>query len=703
MGLILLTLAVQTAFRIFVPVGFQLVFDRAIVMKDMKYLLSLLAVYFVFWLVQSLSSILQDYLSARTGVAAINDLRMIMFRHLSRLPQGYLSHVSTGDIMSRFSVDLAAIENAMVQSFNTFVFSGLNLVFSTILLLHWEWRLALFTLTGMSIGMLGPRLLAKNAKKAGVARKECEGRMSSAIQENIVTHEVLRSFNLWSVRQAAFRDLMGLFRREAIRAYLSGALVSRAGSQGAFLVQILVMLTGGYFVISGALTMGTLVGFLVLLQNMVAAVSHLSASAPNLIQASAGMHRVNEFLAAETLPLRNGADRHLPRLSRSIRFEKVSFHYNAGEPVLRNLSFHVTAGQSIAVVGPSGAGKSSILKLLLRLYDPVAGMVTLDGVDVKEGSESSFRGQTSVVAQESLLFDTSLRENIRMGCLEAGDEEVIEAAKSAEIHEWIMEQPNGYDTPVGELGRNLSGGQRQRIAIARALLRNPALLVLDEATSALDPVTEKAICHTLERVARKRTLFSATHRLNTIANFDWILVMKDGGLVEQGRHRKLLDMNGLYRELWEKQKGFMISEDGYRAECSPERLKLIPLLSSFDPGSLKAIASLMVSEFHPGNRILFEKGDYGDKFYIVVQGSVEVVLPGKQSGFHQNPCLESGDFFGEMALLYDKPRNATVRTQAPTLVLTLTKYQFRNLLKGEEALTRLIAKTAQRRKTASLL
>lgn len=698
MGIILLTLMVQTSFRVFVPIGFQLIFDRAIATKDIKYLLTLLLVYLIFWAFQSIVSFFQEYLSARGGVFVINDLRMSMFEKLSHLSYGYLSQVSTGDILTRFSVDFIAIEVALVKSLNVFIFSSLNLLLSAILLFYWQWKLALFALLGMSIAMISPNFLAKKTKEASLARKEWESRIGSTIQENIINHEVIRAFNLWSVRQENFRYLLDSFRYSANRAYFLGALFSKIGSQGAYLVQILIMVVGGFLVISGSLTIGTLVGFVALLQNMVAAISHLSASVPNLIQASVSINRVNEFLAAENLLPQNKTDFHFPRLLQSIGFNNVTFRYREGDPILKNLSFNLAAGKSIAIVGPSGSGKSTLLKLLLRFHSPDTGTVTLDGINIKKGSESSFREQISIVLQDNLLFNATFLENIRMGCLSATKEEVIKAAKSAEIHEWIMEQPDGYNTLIGEFGHNLSGGQRQRIAIARAILRNPSLMLLDEATSALDSVTEKAICNTLEKMAKNRTIVFATHRLNIITNFDQILVIKDGSLIERGHHQQLLEMNGLYRELWEKQSGFIISEDGYRAECTPERLQLIPLLSMLDLASLQAIANCMVSEFYPKDTILFKKGDYGDKFYIIVQGLVEIRLSEAKNKFHKELYQESGDFFGEIALLYDAPRSATVQTCLPTLVLTLAKYQFQNLLQKEPELMQIIEKAARKRR-----
>ena len=567
------------------------------------------------------------------------------------------------------------------------------------LLFHWEWRLAAFATTSMAITMLIPRVASKRAVQAGMARNEQESRVHGAVQEALATREVIRAFNLWPRRAADFAELLRQFQKAAIRSYREGSLVSRAGGQGAYLVEIITMFAGGCLVIRGDLTMGVLVGFVALLQNMVAAISHLGASMPNLLQASASAQRVEEFLAAgrrEESSRERGVE--LPRLARSLRVSGLSFGYDSDRLTLKELDFEVAAGTSVAIVGPSGSGKSTLLKLLLRFHEPNAGQMTWDGVDVGTASEASFRRQTSMVAQDNLLFDASVAENIRLGSPTATQQDVVSAAQAAEIHSWITEQPAGYETPVGELGQSLSGGQRQRVAIARAIIRDPALLLLDEATSALDPAAERAVCNTLEKVTQGRTVISATHRLNTISGYEKILVMQDGKLVQQGNHETLREQPGLYRELWEKQSGFQISSDGLRAACTPERLRLIPLLSSLDRTQLEKIAKHLTSEFHPAGRSLFHAGDPGDRFYILVQGSIEVIRAGRQAGDRENPRLESGDFFGELALIDGARRTATVKTRVPSLLLTLTQHRFRKLLEQSPDSRRLVEEEARRRR-----
>lgn len=275
---------------------------------------------------------------------------------------------------------------------------------------------------------------------------------------------------------------------------------------------------------------------------------------PVSISSAAAVRHIQELLDEPT----RGADRpgapDLPRITNDITFDHVTFQYEGSEtPVLDNLNLKLNVGKSIAIVGPSGSGKSTLLNLILRLYVPDEGRVTIDGVDVRKVTLDSLRQSMAVVFQENMLFNMSIRDNIRLGKEGATDEEVAEAAKKAEIHRYIMSLPQKYDTPVGERGDTLSGGQRQRLAIARAIIRNPSVLLLDEATSALDQTTEAAINRTLLKVAKGRTMIWSTHRLTSVVEMDEIIVISGGRAIERGSHAELLAKNGTYRKLWDDQ------------------------------------------------------------------------------------------------------------------------------------------------------
>jgi ATP-binding cassette subfamily B protein len=287
----------------------------------------------------------------------------------------------------------------------------------------------------------------------------------------------------------------------------------------------------------------------------------------------------------------------------------------------------------------------------------------------------------SVVFQESFLLNTTVRENIRMGNLDATQADIEQAAREAEIHDFIMTLPQQYETGIGERGGRLSGGQRQRLAIARAIVRHPSLLILDEATSALDPGTEAAVNKTLAQVARGRTMISVTHRLASAAWADRIFVLSNGKLVESGRHEELIGLGGCYAELWAKQSGLSVNASGDRASVSPKRLRNLPVFDQLDDALLADVAQLFGTEQYPQGRTIVHAGDRGDRFYLIARGSVEVLRPAEDMYERTRiAVLRDGDYFGEIALLHNAPRMASVKTLTPCTFLSLQREQFSYLL-----------------------
>ena len=379
----------------------------------------------------------------------------------------------------------------------------------------------------------------------------------------------------------------------------------------------------------------------------------------------------------------------------------MKFGYTPAQLNLNDVTFTIRAGESVAFVGPSGSGKSTVLTILNRFYEPDAGAVAFDGHEVRAASQDSLRGQLGIVFQESILFNTTIRENIRIGKPDATDAEIETAARAAEMHELILGMAEGYDTNVGERGSRLSGGQRQRIAIARAILRDPRVLVLDEATSALDAASEASINKTIERVAKGRTVVSVTHRLAAIVAVDRIFVMDRGRLIEQGRHEELLALGGVYAKLWEKQHGFVIAEGGGQARVEAARLHSIPMLKTLDNDALTALADIFITERCPAERDVFREGDPGDKFYIVARGKLTVWVNNLDGTQKQIRTMDDGDHFGEIALMEDALRTATVRTSTDCIFLTLARDPFLKLLEREPKLRESFKKVVAERIEAS--
>jgi len=442
------------------------------------------------------------------------------------------------------------------------------------------------------------------------------------------------------------------------------------------MVCFLALGVGAYFAFRGTMTVGDLVAFNGLLVQVTSYVAALTWAFPELLLAAAGMQRIEDILVERPLVKDMAGAGALAPLAQEITFRQVTFSYGGDRPHLNNVDLRIPKGASVAVVGPSGSGKSTVLNLIMRFYDPTAGSVRVDNTDLRSVTQDSLRRRIGVVFQESFLFNTTIRENIRMGQWEASAEEIDRAARIAGVHGFVDHLPGGYETVVGERGGRLSGGQRQRIGIARAVLRDPEILIMDEATSALDPATEAAVNATLQSVSQGRTTIAVTHRIASVVHCDHIFVFDEGCLMEQGRHKELLARHGVYARLWEKQSGFAVSADGDSATVRPSRLRQMPILNSLGDELLAELAGLFATEHRAEGREVLREGDPGDRFYIVVRGRAAVLKRTPSGAYLQLSVLEDGDHFGEIALLRNVPRTATVRTLTPCMFLTLTRSQF---------------------------
>ena len=701
--IIFLALLFQAAFRVLLPLGYSKVFDKGIAQSDSHYVWQILILLAFAWLINLTAGLVQDRYIASSGTSVLNDLRLKMFTHLQSLPPSYHDERDSGDLMSLFTNDLAAIETAYLRALLTAIFSGIVLVASVILLFAIEWRLALITFASLPIALIGPRILGKLAQKENYQRKNYEAKVSSSINENIGAATMVKAFGLQKLKLDSFKIHLEELAARIKKAFVIAALMGRTSSQTIQLVQIGIMGFGAYLSINGHLSIGSLIGFLALLLNISNAANYISSSLPDLLPASGALQRINEFLNSASSGNKVLHNAQFPSFQ-ELRFDEVCFSYQKGSlKILNEISFSIPAGSSVAIVGPSGCGKSTILNLILRFYQADSGKITFDQINLNSITEDSLRKKVSVVMQDTVLFNSSFRENICMGASGISQSQLERVAQQAEIHDFISSLEHGYETPVGEWGGNLSGGQRQRIAIARAMLREPSLLVLDEATSALDPSTEEAVNQTLKHFAVGRTVISSTHRLRAITGADLILVVSDGRVAEQGSHDELLANRGLYKNLWEKQSGLSFSTEHGVAEVKPERLRNIPLLEQLSKKRLNTIAEQFVTESFPPDRIVFMKGDLGEKFYIIVRGTVEIDHEDQSSDGSKTQLLQDGDYFGEMALLDHSPRNASVRTLANTILLSLDRHQFQRLLDDEPELHKTLKFEALQRRKKGLI
>jgi ATP-binding cassette subfamily B protein len=694
-AIVVLCMAYQAGFNLAFSLAGRRVFDDVIPRRDAGLLEAIAAVMVTALVGRGVAVTIQERTMARLAARVAMDLRLELFEQLHALSPGYFAARPAGDTLARFSSDLGAADATVSRLLPRAAFLSLNIAACGALMFALNWQLAA-TVTGALLAALSvPRRMGGRAARANAKRRDLETALLADVQENLALRSVVRLFGLepWAGRRHG--EAVAAFGRSAQEAVYASALVEAATVLAVGSVQLLMLVAGAYLVIEVGMSAGRLVAFTALVSTVASSMFGVSQVVPGLLEAASGIRRVEGFLRAEVEEKAGAPSERLPRLERAIRFENVGFSYTGERKDLDAVTLEIPAGHSVALVGPSGSGKSTLLGILMRQYAPTAGSVLLDGRDLTATSQASLFEQMAVVPQESLLFDISVRENIRLGRGEATDAEVERAARQAEVHEVILRLPRGYDTPAGERGAKLSGGQRQRLAIARAVLRDPALLLLDEATSALDAATEAAITRTLATLRAGRTVVSVTHRLDAVTDYDSIVVMDAGRIVERGTHAELLARAGVYRELWDKQHAVAVSEDGSTAHVAPTYLGSIPLFAELGRVELEAIARRFATMHLGPDQVLFRAGDPGDAFYVVARGTVRIESREPTGGWARL-CTE-GDFFGEIALLDGRPRTATVRTRGATTLLVLTRHSFELLLAERAEIREALERTARGR------
>ncbi|MCT7976058.1 ABC transporter ATP-binding protein [Laspinema olomoucense] len=510
----------------------KFIIDAAIVPQNYSLLVLILSLLVVGAILYACIGLLGIFLGARLGILITNNIRHSLFEHLQSLSMEFFGRRSAGDIVNCLIADVQKVENGVITMGLTIVVLELsNFLFSLVFLFLLNWQLALLSLIGLTLCTIAPIKIASLATEVGYKLLQKEGQIASVIEENILSQTVVKIFGLENQMTKNFSTDLNDLKQVYVRATFLSYLVQKVPMIGFVLTQLMVLSIGAVMTYQNIISVGTLASFQVLMLGLNLNILGLTSSLPAFIDGVAGLQRISDILS-ETPAVQDTADAiDLPHFSSEINFEDVTFSYSPDRGGVKNLSLKIRQGDFAVFVGQSGAGKSTIVNLLTRFYEPDKGRILFDGVDLRHASIRSLRSQIGLVSQDVILFNSSVRENIRMGYLEATDEEVEAAAKDAEIHQFILSLPQGYDTLVGDRGGQLSGGQRQRIALARALVRNPAILILDEATSALDPATEAKILTTIERIRKDRTVIFITHRIANALLADVTYVMENGSLV----------------------------------------------------------------------------------------------------------------------------------------------------------------------------
>jgi subfamily B ATP-binding cassette protein MsbA len=501
----------------------------------------------------ALCSYAEKYLTTSVGQWVMHDLRRTLYSHIQRLSLAYHDQKQTGDLISRVTSDIDAIQSFIASGLLGVLVDCLTLLGMVAVMFYINWR---FTLIALSVA---PVLFAivysytRRIKRAAREVRKMEGEMVSIVQEVLSSIHVVRAFGRedYEQRRLEEQSLEGVevaLRARGLKARLS-PLVQIIVAVGT----ALVLWFGARMVLERTLSVGSLIIFIFYLEKMYKPMQDLSKMTDSFSKAAAGYERIREVLDTDNQIKDLKGARPAPRFKGEIEFDRVNFAYEAAIPVLKQVSFDIKPGQVAALVGPTGAGKSTIVSLIARFYEPSLGAVKIDGADVRRFRQKSLRSQISFVLQDTVLFHAAIWQNIAYGKPEASRREILRAAELANAHEFIDKLPEGYDTMVGERGVTLSGGQRQRIAIARALIRDTPILIMDEPSSGLDAASEKLVFEALDRLMEGKTSIVIAHRLSTIRKADVIFVVDAGTIVEHGKHEDLIKLGGVYAKFHEIQ------------------------------------------------------------------------------------------------------------------------------------------------------
>lgn len=675
----LLALLFELSFEYFTSLCIKYLIDDAITPRNLTVFFVLLITLLVGGIVNLLVGVGGDYAMSKLNETILIGLRGEVYEQTQRLSARFYSRYRAGDIVARFTIDIPAVEHALMRTFSTGILSALSIAAGIVLLFALEWKLALISCVGIAFMFLPQRLLHRRAQQYNEDYIGVVETFAGRMDEEIKAYKLIRGFRLQESMKERFRKQMQTWFKLGLKKNFINSNLERLPLMVLSVLNAVILGVGGYFTFQGSMTVGGLIAFYSVFDTLALAVITLIEVVPDINEGEVSMRRINEVLDISPDLEERDPETAAPSYEREIVFDRVTFGYSDAAPVIRELSAAIPIGSYVALVGPSGSGKSTLLQLLMRFYDPQNGSIRMDGVDLRSIPLSSLLQQTDVVFQEPYLFQSTIRDNLLAVHPGASDEELIAAARAADVHDAIMRLPDGYDTTIENGGANLSVSLRNRIAVARAMLRRHELMLLDEVAAALDPESETELTDTLAKFGSERTVIAVSHRLKTVANADLIHFIQQGAVAESGTHEQLLEQGGAYARLWAKQQGFHVTEGG-KVIVEAERLKQMAFFSDMSGDQLDEIAGLLSTEHIANGHHVFRQGEPGHKFYIIVRGKVEVTRRNAEGETVKLAVLQDGDHFGEIALLNEVPRTADIKAMSDCTFLTLTRSQLLPLL-----------------------